>query len=70
MSNLFDKFGKHLDTLTSAATGETDLRVEDQRLLKNLRKFYSKSVVIFTGDDQVDYNILVNYLYDDLLVSN
>ena len=40
------------------------------RLLKKLRKYYSKAGVIFTGDDQLDYNILVNYLYDDLLVSN
>lgn len=70
MANLFDKFEKHIDTITSAAHGETDLRVEDQRLLKKLRKYYSKAGVIFTGDDQVDYNILVNYLYDDLLVSN
>ena len=70
MSNLFTKFEKHIDTLTSAANGETDLRVADMRLLKKLRKYYSKSGVIFTGDDQVDYNILVNYLYDDLLVSN
>ena len=69
MSPLTDKFERHLELLSNVATGSFDLRT-DRRLWKKVRQFYIKRGLIFTGDESTDYNILVNYLYEDLFVNN
>ena len=65
MSKLKRKFEDHLDTLVAAANGESDLR-ENSKLYQKVQRFYSKDGVTFTGDTTMDYNMIVNYLYEDL----
>ena len=65
MSKLQRKFEEHLDTLVAAARGEADLR-ENYKLYKKVQRFYTKDGVTFTGDTVMDYNMVVNYLYEDL----
>ena len=65
MSKLKRKFEEHLDILVAAARGELDLR-ENFKLYKKVQRFYTKDGVTFTGDTTMDYNMIVNYLYEDL----
>ena len=65
MSKLKRKFEDHLDTLVSASRGETDLR-DNYKLYKKVQRFYTKDGVLWTGDAAMDYNMIVNYLYEDL----
>ena len=59
------KFESHLETIYDAIDGHGDLR-EDRKLYKKLHKFYKSEGVIFTGDDQTDYNMVLSYLQEDL----
>ena len=42
-----------------------DLR-DNYKLYRKLHRFYTKTGVTFTGDEGVDYNMVINYLYEDL----
>ena len=66
MTDVLSKFSSNRDELIDAVEGVSDLR-NNLRLYKKLYKFYKSAGVIFTGDTDLDYNILVNYLTDDLL---
>ena len=61
------KFEDHLDSLQAAATADGDLR-DNYKLYNKLKRFYTKQGVTFTGDTETDYNMVVNYLYEDLFV--
>ena len=65
MSKLNRKFADHIDTLEAAATGDSDLR-DNYKLYKKVQRYYTKEGVTFTGDTTMDYNMVVNYLYEDL----
>jgi len=65
MTKLKRKFEDHIDTLSAAAAGETDLR-DNFKLYKKVQRFYTKEGVTFTGDTAMDYNMVVGYLYEDL----
>ena len=65
MKKLTKKFSDHLASLEAASAGEIDLR-DNYKLYNKVYRFYAKEGVTFTGDCQVDYNIIVNYIYDDL----
>ena len=65
MTKLVRKFEDHLETLWAAVEGDTDLR-ENHKLYSKLYRFYKKEGVQFTGDSMMDYNMVVNYLYEDL----
>ena len=65
MSPVLSKFSSNKSELLEAVWGDMDLR-SNRRLYKKLHKFYKSSGVIFTGDTHIDYNIIVNYLTDDL----
>ena len=62
------KFQEHLESLEAAASSEIDLR-DNYKLYNKLYRFYTKQGVTFTGDCEVDYNMVVNYLYEDLFVN-
>ena len=66
MTKVLRKFGDHTVSLEAAATGEMDLRNENYKLYNKLYRFYAKQGVTFTGDTEMDYNLVVNYLYEDL----
>ena len=61
------KFEDHIESLEAAAQAEIDLR-DNHKLYNKLYRFYAKQGVTFTGDTETDYNIVVNYLYEDLFV--
>lgn len=66
MTKVLRKFGCHSLSLEAAAVGEKDLRNDDYKLYSKLYRFYTKQGVTFTGDNEIDYNLIVNYLYEDL----
>ena len=63
---LTDKFKKDIQTLRGAANGELFLDVKNPKLLKKVRRYYENAGVVFSGDPLDDYEILMEYLYNDL----
>ena len=63
---LTSKFKKDVQTLRSAANGEIFLDVKNPKLFKKVRKFYENNGVVFSGDPMDDYDILMEYVYNDL----
>jgi len=63
---LTSKFKKDVQTLRNAANGEFFLDVKNPKLFKKVRKFYENSGVVFSGDPMDDYDILMEYVYNDL----
>ena len=63
---LTTKFKKDVQTLRSAANGEFFLDVKNPKLFKKVRKYYENSGVVFSGDPMDDYDILTEYVYNDL----
>ena len=57
---------KNRDMLTSAVSGDIDLRRADPRLWKKLHKLYKREGLILTGDTEVDYNLIMECLHGDL----
>lgn len=64
-TKLARKFADYIETLEATATGQLDLR-DNFKLYNKVFRFYVKEGVTFTGDTEVDYNIVVNYIYEDL----
>ncbi len=64
--SLTAKFKKDIQTLRSAANGESYLDVKNPKLYKKVRRFYESNGVIFSGDPLDDYEILMEYIYSDL----
>ena len=60
------KFKKDISTLKSAVSGDFFLDVRNPKLYKKVRKFYQNEGVEFSGDPLDDYDILIQYLYEDL----
>jgi|TARA_Y100001937_G_scaffold126238_2_gene195042 hypothetical protein len=60
------KFKKDINTLQSAVAGDFFLDVKNPKLYKKVRKFYENSGVVFSGDPLDDYDILIDYLAEDL----
>lgn len=65
MSKVLRKFEDHLESLQSAANGDSDLR-DNYKLYSKVYRFYKKDGVAFTGDTNIDYDLIINYLYEDL----
>lgn len=68
MSNLLTKFEDHLEVIYDAIEGVSDLR-DDRKLYKKLHKFYKSEGVIFTGDTNHDYNLVLTYIQEDLYIN-
>ena len=60
------KFKKDISTLRAAATGEIFLDVKNPKLFKKVRRYYENAGVVFSGDPLDDYEILMEYIYNDL----
>jgi hypothetical protein len=60
------KFKKDINTLRSVANKEFFLDVKNPKLYKKVRRFYENEGVVFSGDPLDDYDILVEYIYQDL----
>lgn len=61
-----NKFLKELPTIKEAIEGKRDLR-SSQSLYKKICKFYKTEGLVMTGDTNLDYDTILNLLYDDFL---
>jgi hypothetical protein len=64
--SLIQKFKKDVSTLRSAANGEFYLDVKSPKLYKKVRRFYENEGVVFSGDALDDYEMLIDYIVQDL----
>ena len=64
--SLIQKFKKDVSTLQLAANGEIYLDVKNPKLYKKVRRFYENEGVIFSGDPLDDYEMLMEYVAQDL----
>ena len=64
--SLIEKFKKDVSTLRSAANGDIYLDVKSPKLYKKVRRYYENTGVVFSGDPLDDYEMLMDYLYQDL----
>ena len=60
------KFKKDISTLRAAANGEIYLDVKNPKLYKKVRRYYENNGVVFSGDPLDDYEMLMEYVYQDL----
>jgi len=63
---LTEKFKKDISTLRAAANGEIFLDVKNPKLFKKVRLFYEKNGVVFSGEPLDDYEMLMEYVFQDL----
>jgi len=63
---LTEKFKKDISTLRAAANGDIFLDVKNPKLYKKVRRFYENEGVVFSGDPLDDYEILMEYIFQDL----
>lgn len=68
MSKIYRKFEDESSYIVSAVKGFIDLR-NNYKLYKKIYKFYTKEGVTFTGDAEMDYNLVINYLTEDFNVT-
>jgi len=63
---LTEKFKKDLSTLRAASNGEFLLDVKNPKLYKKLFRYYKNEGVTFSGDPLDDYEMLMEYVAQDL----
>ena len=61
------KFKKDISTLKSAVSDDFFLDVRNPKLYKKVRKYYQNEGVEFSGDPLDDYEIVIDYLSEDLV---
>ena len=64
--SLIQKFKKDVSTLRGASNGDFYLDVKNPKLYKKVRRFYENEGLIFSGDPLDDYEMLMDYLDQDL----
>jgi hypothetical protein len=64
--SLTSKFKKDVSTLRSAANGDFYLDVKNPKLYKKVKRYYENEGVVFSGDPLDDYEILMEYVFNDL----
>jgi hypothetical protein len=64
--SLTSKFKKDIDTLKKAANCELHLGIKNPKLYKKVKRYYEQNGVVFSGEPEDDYEILIDYLYEDL----
>ena len=60
------KFRKDISTLRSAANGDFYLDVKSPKLYKKVKRFYQNEGVIFSGEPLDDYDMIMEYILQDL----
>lgn len=64
---LTEKFKtKDIGTLRAASEGDFFLDVKNPKLYKKVRRYYESEGVVFSGDPLDDYEMLMEYIYQDL----
>ena len=64
--SLIQKFKKDVSTLRGATNGDFYLDVKNPKLYKKVRRFYENQGVIFSDDPLDNYEMLMDYLDQDL----
>ena len=64
-THITNKLSTHLYDLREAANGSVDLR-NNRKLFKKVHKYYKEQGIYFTGDDAIDYDTLLDCLYEDV----
>ena len=64
-THISQKMSNHLPVLREAIDGSTDLRT-NQKLYKKVYKYYKDLGVHFTGDSNIDYDTVMDCLYEDV----
>lgn len=64
-THISQKLSTHLPTLRKAVDGSSDLR-SNQKLYKKVYKYYKDLGVNFTGDSALDYDTVLDCLYEDI----
>ena len=60
------KFKKDIGMLIAAANGDCYLDVKNPKLYKKVMRYYQSEGVVFSGEPEDDYEILIDCLYEDL----
>ena len=63
---LVEKVKKDVNLLRAVANGEVHLGVKNPKLYKKVMRYYQSEGVVFSGDPEDDYEILIDYIYEDL----
>ena len=64
---LTEKFKtKDISILRGASSGDFFLDVKNPKLFKKVRRYYESEGVVFSGDPLDDYEMLMEYIYNDL----
>lgn len=63
---LTEKFKKDVSTLRAAVNGDFLLDVKNPKLYKKLFRYYKNEGVDFSGEPLDDYEILMEYVAQDL----
>ena len=64
MTQIASKFSAHLPLLEEAITGDADLR-SNQKVYRKIFNYLKKYGVSFTGDVDEDYEIVLDYIYNE-----
>jgi hypothetical protein len=66
---LTEKFkSKDISILRAASNGDFFLDVKNRKLFKKVRRYYESEGVVFSGDPLDDYEILMEYIFQDLKI--
>jgi hypothetical protein len=60
------KFKKDIQTLRAASNGDFYLDVKNPKLYKKVKRYYENEGVVVSGDPLDDYEILMEYVFQDL----
>jgi hypothetical protein len=66
--SLTSKFKKDINTLKQAANCELHMGIKNPKLYKKVKRYYEQNGVVFSGEPEDDYEILIDYLYEDLVM--
>jgi hypothetical protein len=66
--SLTSKFKKDINTLKQAANYELHLGIKNPKLYKKVKRYYQQNGVVFSGEPEDDYEILIDCLYEDLVL--
>tara|TARA_B100002019_G_scaffold276815_1_gene276016 strand:- start:50 stop:271 length:222 start_codon:yes stop_codon:yes gene_type:complete len=68
--SLTEKFKtKDIGTLRAASNGDFFLDVKSPKLYKKVRRYYENEGVVFSGEPLDDYEMLMEYIFQDLETS-
>ena len=64
---LIEKFKtKDIIILRGASNGDFFLDVKNPKLYKKVRRYYESEGIVFSGDPLDDYEMLMEYIFQDL----